>query len=71
MSSHVLLAACREEEQAHEDPEASPPSGVFSTVLLQCLRALPLESVTYWALFNQLNARLFKDRPDLRLVQNP
>ena len=71
MSSHVLLAACREEEQAHEDPEASPPSGVFSTALLQCLKALPLESVTYWALFDQLNARLFKDHPDLRLVQNP
>ena len=63
MSSHVLLAACREEEQAHEDPEASPPSGVFSTALLQCLIVAALSANPRLASseFRMLLHRLFED----------
>jgi len=54
-SSHVLLAACRREENAfdHEDPKTN--RGYFTTHLLDVLESIDVRCLTYNSLIHKLN----------------
>ncbi|KAJ7289165.1 caspase domain-containing protein [Mycena rebaudengoi] len=54
-TSHVLLAACNEEETAREVEYADGTTrGRFSDSLIKCLRRVPLEDITYAELLTRL-----------------
>ncbi|KAJ2922365.1 hypothetical protein H1R20_g14743, partial [Candolleomyces eurysporus] len=47
MNSHILLAACSANELAREDNRAKEAHGRFTTALLELLRSVPLDQITY------------------------
>ncbi|KAJ2921480.1 hypothetical protein H1R20_g15619, partial [Candolleomyces eurysporus] len=47
MNSHILLAACSANELAREDNHAKEAHGRFTTALLELLRSVPLDQITY------------------------
>ena len=64
MASHVLLAACRPDEVAFEDPSAKDvPGGLFTTALIECLRRSSLHDTTYVRLFEMLDLKHNKQHP--------
>ncbi|KAH0838871.1 hypothetical protein J3R83DRAFT_7288 [Lanmaoa asiatica] len=64
MESHVLLAACRPDEQAMEDPSAKDaPGGLFTTALIEGLRHYSLHDTTYARLFEMLDLKQKNQHP--------
>lgn len=64
MASHVLLAACRPNETAFEDPSAKDaPGGLFTTALINCLRSSSLHDTSYVRLFDMLDLRHKEQHP--------
>ena len=58
MASHVLLAACRPDEAALEDPDAKDASGsLFTTALIEYWRRSSLHDASYTRLFETLNLK--------------
>ncbi|KAI9461117.1 hypothetical protein HD554DRAFT_2041491 [Boletus coccyginus] len=58
MASHVLLAACRPDEFASEDPDAKDaPGGLFTTALIEGLRCSTLHDTSYNRLFETLDLK--------------
>ena len=56
MASHVLLAACRPDEAALEDPDAKDASGsLFTTALVEDWHCSSLHNTSYTKLFETLN----------------
>ncbi|KAF7356196.1 Metacaspase-7 [Mycena venus] len=53
-TSHVLLAACRSNEQANEAKFKDGYGGRFSTTLVSLLRWAPIESITYEELMRRM-----------------
>ncbi|KAI0946425.1 hypothetical protein AcW1_009891 [Taiwanofungus camphoratus] len=47
MASHVLLAACRQDEIALETRDTTEPGGAFTTALVKTLRSCDLGQITY------------------------
>ncbi|ETW80067.1 hypothetical protein HETIRDRAFT_477650 [Heterobasidion irregulare TC 32-1] len=58
MSSHILLAACRQEEQAFEDLGSAHSVGLFTSILLKKLQNVAKDCTTYRGLFDQVNAAM-------------
>lgn len=58
MSSHILLAACRQEEQAFEDLGSAHSAGLFTSILLKKLQNVAKDCTTYRGLFEQVNAAM-------------
>lgn len=54
MSSHILLAACRHDEKAYEDPMAEVIRGAFTHCLVGLLYQEDLTRITYSELFDLL-----------------
>lgn len=64
MISHVLLAACRPDELASEDPSAkNGPGGLFTTALIECLRRSSLHDTSYSGLFEILDLKHKNQHP--------
>ena len=64
MASHVLLAACRPDEDALEDPYAKGASGgLFTTALIEGLRRSSLHDTSYTKLFETLNLKNDRQHP--------
>ena len=63
MSSHVLLAACKREEQAYETTNQGEPYGAFTNALMQILNNASLDRMTY--------EELIKCLPSLPSQQTP
>ena len=64
MESHVLLAACRPDEAALEDPDRkNAPGGLFTTALIECLRRSSLHDTSYVRLFEMLDLKHNKQHP--------
>ena len=61
MESHVLLAACRPDEPALEDPSAS--GGLFTTALIEGLRSYSLHDTSYARLFEMLDLKHKNQHP--------
>ncbi|KAL4260054.1 Peptidase C14 caspase domain-containing protein [Pleurotus pulmonarius] len=56
MASHVLLAACRQDERAHEtlNPTTKQMSGAFTNALLRTLSQISAKKITYQSLMELL-----------------
>ena len=64
MASHVLLAACRPDELALEDPLAKDaPGGLFTTALIGGLRRCSPHDTSYATLFEMLDLKQVSQHP--------
>lgn len=64
MESHVLLAACRPDEVAFEDPSAKDaPGGLFTTALIKGLHQYSVYDTSYARLFEMLDIKCKNQHP--------
>ena len=65
ISSHVLLAACKEDQVAYEAgfSEEHLPCGAFTNVLMESLYQVPLDRITYSSLIDSLRGKLRNQDP--------
>ncbi|KAF8433706.1 caspase domain-containing protein [Boletus edulis BED1] len=64
MESHVLLAACRPDESALEDPSRKDaPGGLFTSALIESMRHSSLHDTSYAKLFEMLDLKNKRQHP--------
>lgn len=69
MSSHVLLSACRQDEQSWENP--GDAGGLFTSALLTMLRKSNLPRTTYANIMSKIGPLHAYDSDGVRQPQNP
>ncbi|KAG9100183.1 hypothetical protein FRC06_004458 [Ceratobasidium sp. 370] len=74
--THVLLASCKNEEQAQEVQDAnqlphSSSAGLFTTVLLKTLRECDLATTSYAALTRAIQDQMIRQTSQITKLQTP